>query len=205
MPNKTYSCSEQTKHALVEALKTLMKKKALAKITIQEITALCGLRRQTFYYYFEDIYDLLRWMIQEEAVSLLKQHDGTLLWQEGLLQLFQYLDENRAVYLCALNSMGRNHIRQLFEQDIYAIIHYTVQQIGQGIDVEGIRLSKRDTDMMTQFYVLALAGIVESWLKGELDQTPHELINFADVLLQDHIRGARLRLKETPNKAAPTL
>lgn len=44
----------------------------------------------------------MRWMFQEEAVSLLRQHDGTLLWQEGLLQLFRYIEENKAVCLCAL-------------------------------------------------------------------------------------------------------
>ena len=41
-------------------------------------------------------------MFQEEAVALLQQHEGALLWQEGLLQLFRYIEQNRAVCLCAL-------------------------------------------------------------------------------------------------------
>lgn len=48
---------------------------------------------------------------------------------------------------------------------------------------------------MTQFYVIALVGTVESWLLGELDRTPEELIAFADVMLKDHIRGAALRIQ----------
>ena len=35
---------------------------------------------------------------------------------------------------------------------------------------------------------------MESWLRGELDRTPEELIAFADQLLQDHMRGAKLRI-----------
>lgn len=41
-------------------------------------------------------------MFQEEAAALLQQHEGTFLRQEGLLQLFRYIEQNRAVCLCAL-------------------------------------------------------------------------------------------------------
>lgn len=34
-------------------------------------------------------------MFQEEAVALLQQYEGTFLWQEGLLQLFRYIEQNR--------------------------------------------------------------------------------------------------------------
>ena len=82
-----YAVSEHTKTMLCQALKKKMAQKPLDKITIRELADDCGLKRQAFYYHFEDIYDLVRWMFQQEAVSLLRQHDGALLWQEGLLQL----------------------------------------------------------------------------------------------------------------------
>ena len=56
-------------------------------------------------------------MFQEEAVALLQKHEGTLLWQEGLLQLFHYIEENKAVCLCALNSVGRDHLKRFFEEE----------------------------------------------------------------------------------------
>ena len=113
MNQKSLSVSEQTKHELAAALKKAMVQKPLDKITISELTNACNLRRQSFYYHFEDIYDLLRWMFENEAISLLRQQEGALLWKEGLLQLFHYLEENRAVCLCALRSMGRDHILSL--------------------------------------------------------------------------------------------
>lgn len=77
--------SDQTKRALADALKRLMAQKPVDKISIRELSDLCGIRRQNFYYHFEDVYDLMRWMFQEEAVSLLRRHEGALLWQDGLL------------------------------------------------------------------------------------------------------------------------
>ena len=193
MNTKNPSASEQTKHQLADALKILMVQKPMDKITISELTALCKIRRQSFYYHFEDIYDLLRWMIQNEAINLLQQQEGALLWKEGLLQLFRYLEENKPVYLCALKSVGRDHIRRFFEADIYAIIHRTIEQLGEDIGVPNNLNSFIDVEMLTHFYVVALAGIIESWLLGEIDRTPEELIQFGDIILNDQVNGAALR------------
>jgi probable dihydroxyacetone kinase regulator len=194
MQEKNSTASEQTKQQLAAALKTLMEQKPMDKITISELTAICKIRRQSFYYHFEDIFDLLRWMFQNEAISLLQQQEGALLWKEGLLQLFRYLEENRAVCLCALKSVGREHIRRFFEADIYAIIHRTIEQLGEDIGVRATLDSFVDVELLTHFYVVALAGIVESWLLGEIDRTPEELIQFADMILNDQVTGAMARV-----------
>ena len=192
---KSVSASEQTKQQLAAALKVLMAQKPMDKITISDLTGICCIRRQSFYYHFEDIYDLLRWMFQNEAISLLQKHEGTLLWKDGLLQLFRYLEENREVCLCALKSVGRDHIWRFFESDIYAIIHRTVEQLSVNIGAGEARDDVVDVEMLTHFYVIALAGIVESWLMGEIDRTPEELIQFADVILNDQVRGAAARIR----------
>ncbi len=193
MEKRTYAASDQTKHALAAALKELMAQKPIDKITIHDITERCGIRRQNFYYHFEDVYDLMRWMFQDEAVSLLRQHEGTLLWQEGLLQLFRYIEENKAVCLCALRSVGREHLKRFFETDIHAIIHRTVEQFGHEVGTISAGVTEADIELTTHFYVVALTGMLESWLLGEIDRTPEELISFADRTLMDHVQGARLR------------
>lgn len=194
MVEKNPSVSEQTKLQLAAALKILMAQKSMDKITIAELTNLCNIRRQSFYYHFEDIYDLLRWMIENEAISLLKQQEGALLWKEGLLQLFRYLEENRTVCLCALKSVGRDHLRRFFEADIYAIIHRTIEQLTENIGVHNNLDSFVDVEMLTHFYVVALAGMIESWLLGEIDRTPEQLIQFVDIILNDQINGAAARI-----------
>lgn len=188
---RTYEATYATKRAICAALKELMAERPLNKITIGEIMARCGMARQHFYYHFEDLYDAVFWMFEEEAVSLLRRHEGALLWQDGLLQLFQYLQENRAVCLCALNSMGREHLKHFFQKDISAVIRNTIQTVAEerGWDRDGV-----DAELLTQFYVGALAGITERWLLGEIPKTPQELIRFADIMLTDQVRGASLRL-----------
>ena len=185
----------QTKHMLSLALKELLARNTIDKITIGEITDFAQVSRKTFYYHFEDIYDLLRWVFEKEAVVLLRRHEGAALWQDGLLQLFQYIQENREVCLCAIKSVGHQHIKQFFYQDIYSIVHRTIETIAASLDKERVSTAHTDVDLLTQFYVIALAGCVESWVLGELDRTPQQLITFADTMLQDLVRGATLRIQ----------
>lgn len=188
---KQYKSSAVTRQAICSALKQLMAQKPLEKITISELMDTCGMRRQHFYYYFTDIYDLLRWMFEEEALQLHQNQNGYPTWQEGLLQLFRYLDGHRTICLCTLDSLGREYLKQLFEGDISGIVHRTIRRVIQENSFPG----DADTEEATaRFLTIALAGVVESWLRGELNQTPEELIRRIDTMFQDYIRGVTLRL-----------
>ena len=68
-----------------------------------------------------------------------------------------------------------------------------MEQIGREIGALDPGGPPADIDMVTEFYVTALAGVMESWLLGEIHRTPEELIDFVSQMLQDHIHRARLR------------
>ena len=201
MRKRTYEASEAAKREICAALKTLMAQKPLNKISIAEIMQSCGMARQHFYYHFEDIYDAVRWMFDQEAVALLREHEGVMLWQDGLLQLFQYLQENRAVCLCALHSISREHLKRFFQTDVHVIIQGTIQRIAEELNYQ---VSDGEVDLLTKFYVGALASMMEEWLLGNIQETPEELIRFADQLLKDHVRGAALRMAKPRSTAEQT-
>ena len=56
-----------TKKALAAALKKMMEVKPIDKITVKDLVEICGVNRQTFYYHFDDVYDLLEWVFEEDA------------------------------------------------------------------------------------------------------------------------------------------
>ncbi|CAM5211770.1 hypothetical protein UACE39S_03309 [Ureibacillus acetophenoni] len=183
--------SIETKRILATSLKELMKTKSLEKISIRELTDNADVNRQTFYYHFEDIYDLLKWTFQQEALQLLAAHESVNVWQEGLLQLFHYLDENREFSTCALRSLGRSHLKRFFYTDIYNIIGRVVSEFG-----EKLHAPKDYMSFLTHFFTVSLASLVESWLMGEMDETPEKLIEMIDLFIQDQLRGSKLRIEQ---------
>lgn len=184
--------SQETKKILSNALKELMNKKEVEKISIKEITTLAGVNRQTFYYHFEDIYDLLKWTFQQEALTLIDVHESAKVWQDGLLQLIYYLEENRQFCLCALKSLGHEHIKRFFYSDIHNIVQRIVYDFG-----EKYESSEEYLSFLSHFFTLALGSIVTSWLNDEMDYSPEELIEMIDLFIQDHLRGVEHRIKES--------
>ena len=53
--------------AIAEGLKELCHHKDFNKISVRDITEQCGLNRQTFYYHFQDKYELLDWIYYQEG------------------------------------------------------------------------------------------------------------------------------------------
>lgn len=182
-----------TKHILAQSLKKLMAQKPLEKITIRELTNHANMNRQTFYYHFEDIYDLLKWTFQQETFRLLDVPQDSVIWKDGLLQLFKYLEENKAFCLCALHSLGRGHLKRFFYSDIHRIFGKVIKEFG-----EKSHAPKEYMEFLTHFYTISLAALIESWLLGEMDQTPEEIINMVNILVQDHILGVEQRIKQMP-------
>lgn len=190
MECKTMKNRDFTKTLLVSSLKELMRIKPVEKISIRELTEKCGVNRQTFYYHFEDIYDLLRWMFQQEAIQLLQLREDALQWQGGLLQLFHYLEDNRDICICALHSLGRDHLKRFFYTEIHNTIEIAVIEAGKQSH------AKEDyMNFLTHFYTLSLAALAESWLQDEIDQTPEELIAMIEHTLTDQHNGALLRIQ----------
>ena len=87
--------SQITKRALEQSLKNLLLKKPLTKITINDITEDCGINRMTFYYHFKDIYDLVEWSCLEDARKALEEKKTYDTWQQGFLQIFEAVLENK--------------------------------------------------------------------------------------------------------------
>lgn len=56
---KGESMCDTTKRKIAECVKLLMRRKEISKITIQDIMNETHMSRQSFYYHFKDIYDVL--------------------------------------------------------------------------------------------------------------------------------------------------
>lgn len=118
---KKYKNNINTKIALANSLKSLLKTKPLSKITINEITTNINVNRNTFYYHFEDINKLVEWIIENSSKEIISKLDITNHIQSFSI-ILDYIDENRSF----LNQIGSDKIKLLFHSHIYDTMNYLI-------------------------------------------------------------------------------
>ena len=152
--------SNITKHALEESLKKMLLKKPLTKITINDLTTDCGISRMAFYYHFKDIYDLVEWACLEESRKALQGKKTYATWQEGLLQIFEAVYENKPFIMNAYNSISREQIENYLFHLTHDLIMGVVEE--QSKDTS---LTKEQKDFIADFYKYSFVGIMLDWIR----------------------------------------
>lgn len=90
----------------------MLLEKPLNKITINDITEDCGVNRMTFYYHFKDIYDLVDWILAEDAAKAMEGRRGFGTWSEAYLDVLHQLQDNKTLVLNVYRSVGREQVEQ---------------------------------------------------------------------------------------------
>ena len=79
-----------TKSAITDSFLKLLNQKKFDKITIKDIVSDCGISRKTFYYYFDDIYDLLQKYLAELTHESIISIDNPHSFESELIKLMEF-------------------------------------------------------------------------------------------------------------------
>lgn len=160
---KNEEMSLRTKQALAASLKRTMLKKPLSKISVRELIEDCNVNRKTFYYHFDDIYALVKWMLDQEAIELVKQFDLTVNYKEAISFTLDYVETNKHILNCAYDSMGRDGLKRFLYQDFIAVMRSIIdgceRQLGLSVDEDFKQFA-------AGFYAEAVAGTLINVLQS---------------------------------------
>lgn len=149
--------SLQTKQALSEALKTIMKKKPLTKITVRELVEDCGVNRKTFYYHFEDIFSLLKWTLDQEAMCMFGNYDLVSQRREAVDFALDYITANHDILHNIVHSIGREELARYFYNDIYEPVYKLVCEAAR---IHSLAASDSYKVFLSRFLTEAVAGVL---------------------------------------------
>lgn len=182
--------SQITKRALEQSLKNLLLKKPLTKITINDITEDCGINRMTFYYHFKDIYDLVEWSCLEDARKALEEKKTYDTWQQGFLQIFEAVLENKPfimnVYRCVHREQVEKYLKPLVDNLLLGVINE---------EAEGITVREEDREFIAQVYSYIFVGLMLDWIKDDMKENPEDIVERLAVLIKGSIPDALSRFK----------
>jgi probable dihydroxyacetone kinase regulator len=183
--------SLRTKQALAAALKEKMKTKPFSKITVRELIEECGVNRKTFYYHFQDIYALLRWLFEEEAIQVIKQFNLLLDWEDAIGFTCDYIQENRDVLQCACQSIGRDILKRFFFSDFIGIIESVVSDSEKRMNRF---LPSALKSYYCKFLTEAIAGMMLSYIEEDYSYSRQDSIDNITVILRTSITGLLLEM-----------
>lgn len=182
--------SQVTKRALEQSLKNLLLKKPLTKITINDITDDCGINRMTFYYHFKDIYDLVEWSCLEDAKRALDEKKTYETWQQGLLQIFEAVEENKPfilnVYHCVHREQVEKYLQPLVDQLLLDVIN---EEVGD------MTVRDEDKQFIAQIYSYIFIGLMLDWIKDNMHTDPQTIVNRLTKLIKGSMSEALSRFK----------
>ncbi len=182
---------QTTKHVIAETLGELLDEHTLDEITVKKIVEKCQINRQTFYYHFYDIYDLLEWYLGESIESYLNSKPLPLDdWKEQERHIFRFFYENRRR---VLHAYDQSH-RKLYEQFIAKMVTPIVERhIDAKEEVKRVPESKRK--FLVKVYVWMSMSLFFEWLEEGM---PNEKVaNLEDYfVLSEASMGAALKAFE---------
>lgn len=157
-----------TKKLLADGLKELLKKKTLDKITVKELVATCGVNRQTFYYNFQDIYELLEWIFIEEGEQLKKETEGLKDWHDRLHVVIEQIssEENRRLILNAFYSVNPMQIDQFMQNYFRPSVEEIITEYIRGVDI-----SDENREFMIRMYDLFFVDLVMRWIQTGMEMS----------------------------------
>ena len=182
--------SQVTKRALEQSLKNLLLKKPLNNITVADIADECGINRMTFYYHFKDIYDLVEWSCLEDAKRALDEKKTYDTWQQGLLQIFEAVQENKPfimnVYRCVHAEQVEKYLQPLVDGLLIGVLDE---------ESRGMTIRDEDKQFIAQVYSYIFIGLMLDWIKDNMREDPRQIVERLARLIKGSMAAAVARFR----------
>lgn len=180
-----------TELLIVAAFDQLLEEKPLTKITVKEIVERCGVNRNTFYYHFRDIPDLLERLAKERADEIIQDHHQTASLVDCIRLVIQYC----ASYKQAILHIYRSVQRESFLKTLERLVLYAVEEFITAATAD-LPIRPEDKALLIRYYKCTVIGVCLDWLDAGME---YDLLAasvrvcdlFAGSAEQAFLKGAR--------------
>ena len=169
-----------TEKALAASLKKLLEKKTLDKITVKDITDDCGVNRQTFYYHFQDKYELLDWIYYNEAISVMTEGLTFENWSSRIYRMLTQMKKEDYFYINAFKASGQKE----FEAYLFSVAKELFKEIIANLSGEK-EVKLEDMDFIASFFSYGTVGIIVAWAQEGMRESPEFLKERFENLVLD--------------------
>ncbi|MDO5301525.1 MAG: TetR-like C-terminal domain-containing protein [Tissierellia bacterium] len=190
---------QYTKELIKEEFLKMLETQPFKDITIGKLAQRCEINRNTFYYHYEDIYMLVREILQDELDKLDQEFHANSSWEESLIHALSFILEKKRVAQNMFKSMDKEEV----DHYLHRICHGVMKKyVDQECELKGIRAQEGDRALIVAFYQAALAGLLIQWMEEGMEAS-YEAIIFRTGKLFDGNIERSLRISQELGKTDP--
>lgn len=165
---------KDTKKLIYDTFIELLTNKSFDKITVRDIVETCGINRNTFYYYYCDIYDLLEEVFKKELNILTESHKTGVSWITAFIKVANTAHSHKKIINNICSSRSYDYLENYMHRACKNILIEVVKREAEGID-----LPEEDIEFIATYHLYALVGVISEWFRTGMREDP---IHFASQL-----------------------
>ena len=166
-----------TKQAIKASFMKLLNEHPLSKISVRSIVEDCGINRNSFYYHYQDITDLIEEIIKEEADALIIKYPCISSLKECVDVAFKFALENKKAVMHIYNSVNRD----IYERSSMKLCEYVVTRYIDTVFADE-QISLYDRNAAIRFFKCELYGLAVDWIRsGMKDDAIEEIYRIVEI------------------------
>lgn len=148
------------KKMIMDAFWELLEENPYNKISVRLIVERCGINRNTFYYYFQDIPALVEEILNEKIDLLIEKHCRVGSLEECISILVNFFIKNKKATMHLYRALPRDVFISRLDRLVY---HMTDMYIGSITSALNIQLENKE--LFVRFFKCLLVGSFLDWLE----------------------------------------
>lgn len=183
--------SNFTKKAIQESFLKLLTERPLSKITVKDIVADCGVNRNTFYYYFEDMPKLIESIVEEDAVEIIQSYPTIEKFEDCLEAAITYALAKKRAVLHIYHSANR----EIYEMYLWKVCDHTVNAYVTSV-LQGKSVRESDLAIVKEYLSGLAFGLFSRWLKNDMNDDIRSMLSRLTEIKKGMIEEMILRCVE---------
>ena len=178
--------SNFTKKAIMDSFVELAQSIPMDKITIKQVCDNCGINRNTFYYYYQDLYALKEEIIYAKAAKLFVNMDFSSpgSWKSNLRIVGAYARKNEIFIRNLFNSMGRDAFGDYIVDVVSKMAYQNIDNLYETkIVPTGKKVSEKEKKRLAYFFSKLFAETTVELLRGKSSDDPVDTLEHGIEML----------------------
>lgn len=166
-----------TKNAIETAFLKLLQERNFEKVMVKDIVEECGLTRNTFYYYYDDTYNIIADILEREIREIISQIEEGQSPVAALADCFEYLEDNPKLARHLFASAKKEDIYRYVRSAVEIVSNHSIEAMAGGKPVAS---ESRRTFVNTCKYVVQ--GMLEEWIEQGMKYSLKQEVHSMDCL-----------------------